>query len=155
MNPSLRFILFVLTLFIVFAPAIAVGAIAPRTEKELAAGAALIVTGKVTEFTVTSRVSGTLEIKLEVASVIKGAGVKAGGTLRVVSSAVSLKLYHAQIAGPQGLSPLPQKGDVVTAWLNPTPGSAGAKGGITYSPILPNGIQKTVVPPKTGAEAGK
>lgn len=155
MHQTLRSLAIALSLLAVFIPAPAPAAIAPLSEAELTAGAAVIVTGKVTEFTVTSTVRGSLEIKLEVHSVTKG-GVKPGATLHIVSSAVALKKHHLPIPGPQGLDPLPKKGDTVTAYLNPDPAAAkeSGKSPVTYHPLLPNGIVKAPAAPKPDAESG-
>lgn len=154
MKHSIRSLVFILTLLVVLTPSLTPGAVAPRTKEELTASATVIVTGKVTEFTVTSDVLGTLEIKLEITSVAKG-DVRAGTTLRIVSSSVNLKKNHVPIPGPQGLAPLPKKGDIVTAYLNPSPKDVPGKTDGTYAPLLPNGIMKVAEPPKAPAKPEK
>jgi hypothetical protein len=147
LSSALRLPVLFLTLLAAVMPSSVPAAVAPAEVERLDAWAGVIVTGKVAEITATRNKEGTVEIKLEVTSVIKGK-VKAGETLRILTYSSRYKTNNENIVGGQGLDPLPAKGDTVKAWLNPAAGST--PGNTTYSTPIPNGVQVVPGSPAAG-----
>ena len=115
---------------------------APLSPKKLQKEASHIVSGKILE--VTARVQkSTVEkgiglhrdrvftIKIQVRSISKGAGVKAGDQIDVIAWQPSTRI--PPIPGLQGHELIPKKGDIVTFHLR-----RKKEGG--FKPLLPNGI---------------
>jgi hypothetical protein len=119
-------------------------ALAPHSPEELKARASHIVTGAVVSIsskTQKSKVERGFGIKrdriftigLKVASVTKGADVKAGQVIQVEAWQPSTRI--PPLPGPQGHEGIPKVGDTVIMYLLQD-ASAG------FVPVLPNGIQK-------------
>lgn len=115
---------------------------APLSPEKLQKEASHIVSGKILE--VTARVQkSTVEkgiglhrdrvftIKIQVRSISKGAGVKAGDQIDVIAWQPSTRI--PPIPGLQGHELIPKKGDIATFHLR-------RKKGGGFEPLLPNGI---------------
>ena len=80
-------------------------------------------------------------IKLKVASVSKGAGVKVGQEILIGAWQPSTRI--PPVPGLQGHEPIPEKGDTVKMYLLKN------KKAKAYEPLLPNGIEITKKAKKT------
>ena len=122
------------------------------SQKELEKESNLIVSGKV--ISVTAKVQkSTVEralgvhrdkvytIKLKVASVSKGTGVKVGQEILIEGWQPSIRI--PPVPGLQGHEPIPKKGDAVKMYLLKN------KKTKAYEPLLPNGIEITKKAKKT------
>ena len=116
----------------------------PMSQKELEKESNHIVSGKVISVTVKvqkSKIERALglhrdkvfTIKLKVASVRKGAGVKVGQEILIEAWQSSTRL--PPVPGLQGHEPVPEKGDTVKMYLLKN------KKLKAYEPLLPNGIE--------------
>ena len=115
----------------------------PMSQKELEKEANHIVSGKVISVTAKvqkSKIERALglhrdkmyTIKLKVASVSKGAGVKVGQEILIGAWQPSTRI--PPVPGLQGHEPIPEKGDTVKMYLLKKKAKA-------YEPLLPNGIE--------------
>ena len=124
----------------------------PMSPKELEKEANHIVSGKV--ISVTAKVQKSkierafglhrdkvYTIKLKVASVSKGAGVKMGQEILIGAWQPSTRI--PPVPGLQGHEPIPEKGDTVKMYLLKN------KKAKAYEPLLPNGIEITKKAKKT------
>ena len=124
----------------------------PMSQKELEKEANHIVSGKV--ISVTSKVQKSkieralglhrdkvYTIKLKVASVSKGTGVKVGQEILIGAWQPSTRI--PPVPGLQGHEPIPEKGDAVKMYLLKN------KKAKAYEPLLPNGIEITKKAKKT------
>ena len=124
----------------------------PMSQKELEKESNLIVSGKV--ISVTSKVQKSkieralglhrdkvYTIKLKVASVSKGTGVKVGQGILIGAWQPSTRI--PPVPGLQGHEPIPEKGDTVRMCLLKNKKSKA------YEPLLPNGIEITKKAKKT------
>ena len=118
-------------------------AVAPLSPENLRKEASHIITGRVLEVrseiekSQVERAFGlhrdrVFSITLQVAAVSKGKGVKQGE--KVVVTAWRPATRIPPMPGPQGHSPIPEKGQVVTVYV------ASWKG-ISFATIMPNGIR--------------
>ena len=118
----------------------------PMSQKELEKESNHIVSGKVISVTVKvqkSKIERALglhrdkvyTIKLKVASVLKGAGVKVGQGILIEAWQPSTRI--PPLPGLQGHEPIPKKGDAVNMYL------LKSKKVKAYQPLLPNGIEIT------------
>ena len=118
----------------------------PMSQKELEKESNHIVSGKVISVTVKvqkSKIERALglhrdkvyTIKLKVASVLKGAGVKVGQEILIEAWQPSTRI--PPLPGLQGHEPIPKKGDAVNMYLLKN------KKVKAYQPLLPNGIEIT------------
>ncbi len=125
---------------------------APMSPKELEKESSHIVSGKV--ISVTTKVQKSkiersfglhrdkvYTIKLKVASVWKGAGVKVGQEILIEAWQPSTRI--PPVPGLQGHQPVPGKGDAVKMYLLKN------KKEKAYQPLLPNGIAITKKAKKT------
>jgi hypothetical protein len=80
-------------------------------------------------------------IKLKVASVSKGTGVKVGQGILIEAWQPSTRI--PPVPGLQGHEPVPEKGDTVEMYLLKNKKSKA------YEPLLPNGIEITKKAKKT------
>lgn len=71
-------------------------------------------------------------ITLQVKTIGKGTGIKAGDQIEIVAWRPSSRV--PPLPGLQGHDSIPGKGDTVTVYLR-------AKNGGSYAPLLPNGIR--------------
>ena len=124
----------------------------PMSQKELEKESSHIVSGKVISVTTKgqkSKVERALglhrdrvyTIKLKVASVSKGAGVKVGQQILIGAWQPSTRI--PPVPGLQGHEPIPAKGDTVKMYLLKN------KKAKAYEPLLPNGIEITKKAKKT------
>ena len=124
----------------------------PMSPKELEKEANHIVSGKVISVTTKvqkSKIERALglhrdrlyTIKLKVASVSKGAGVKVGQEILIGAWQPSTRI--PPVPGLQGHEPIPEKGDTVKMYLLKN------KKAKAYEPLLPNGIEITKKAKKT------
>ena len=124
----------------------------PRSPKELKKESSHIVSGKVISVTTKvqkSKVERALglhrdrvyTIKLKVASVSKGTGVKVGQEILIEAWQPSTRI--PPLPGLQGHEPVPGKGDTVKMYLLKNKKSK------SYKPLLPNGIEITKKSKKT------
>ena len=124
----------------------------PMSPKELKKESNHIVSGKVISVTAkvqkskVERVLGlhrdkVYTIKLKVASVSKGAGVKVGQEILIGAWQPSTRI--PPVPGLQGHEPIPEKGDTVKMYLLKN------KKAKAYEPLLPNGIEITKKAKKT------
>lgn len=116
---------------------------APMSQEALEQDAILIVTGEVVSMTSKTRKS-TVErslgihrdrvytIKLKVASVSKGSGVKVDEEIWIEAWQPATRI--PPVPGSQGHEGLPGKGDTVTVY-------AAGKNGKAFAPFVPNGIE--------------
>ncbi len=124
----------------------------PMSPKELEKESSHVVSGRV--ISVTSKVQKSkvkrafglhrdkvYAIKLEVASVSKGAGVKVGQEILIEAWQPSTRI--PPVPGLQGHEPVPGKGDTVKMYLLKN------KKAKSYEPLLPNGIEITKKAKKT------
>ena len=124
----------------------------PMSQKELEKEANHIVSGKV--ISVTAKVQKSkierafglhrdkvYTIKLKVASVSKGTGVKVGQEILIGAWQPSTCI--PPVPGLQGHEPVPEKGDTVKMYLLKN------KKAKAYEPLLPNGIEITKKAKKT------
>jgi hypothetical protein len=122
---------------------LATAAVAPMSPEELRVTSTHILKGKVLE--VRSRIEKSqverafglhrdrvFTVMLQVTAVSKGKGVKQGE--KVVVTAWRPTTRIPPIPGPQGHSPIPEKGQVVTVYV-------ASKKGVIFVPIMPNGIR--------------
>ena len=118
----------------------------PMSQKELEKEANHIVSGMVMSVTAKvqkSKVERALglhrdkvyTIKLKVASVSKGTGVKVGQEILIGAWQPSTRI--PPVPGLQGHEPIPEKGDTVKMYLLKN------KKAKAYEPLLPNGIEIT------------
>ena len=118
----------------------------PMSQKELEKESNHIVSGKVISVTVKvqkSKIERALglhrdkvyTIKLKVASVLKGAGVKVGQEILIEAWQPSTRI--PPLPGLQGHEPVSAKGDTVKMYLLKN------KKAKAYQPLLPNGIEIT------------
>ena len=118
----------------------------PMSQKELEKESNHIVSGKVISVTVKvqkSKIERALSlhrdkvytIKLKVASVLKGAGVKVGQEILIEAWQPSTRI--PPLPGLQGHEPVSAKGDTVKMYLLKN------KKAKAYQPLLPNGIEIT------------
>jgi hypothetical protein len=118
----------------------------PMSQKELEKESNHIVSGKVISVTVKVQKSKierafglhrdkVYTIKLKVASVLKGAGVKVGQEILIEAWQPSTRI--PPLPGLQGHEPIPKKGDAVNMYLLKN------KNVKAYKPLLPNGIEIT------------
>ena len=125
---------------------------APMSPKELEKESSHIVSGKV--ISVTAKVQKSkversfgihrdkvYTIKLKVAAISKGAGVKVGQEILIEAWQPSTRI--PPVPGPQGHQPVPGKGDAVKMYLLKN------KKAKAYEPLLPNGIEITKKAKKT------
>ena len=123
----------------------------PMSQKELEKQSNHIVSGKVISVTVKvqkSKIERALglhrdkvyTIKLKVASVSKGTGVKVGQEILIEAWQPSTRI--PPVPGLQGHEPIPEKGDTVKMYLF-------KKKARVYEPLLPNGIEITKKAKKT------
>ena len=123
----------------------ALAAKAPQSDDKLKESAKQIVSGLVLEVTSKTQKSkvetskGThrdrvYTIKVLVKSVVKGAGIKPGEHIEIAAWRAILRV--PPLAGLQGHSTIPKKGDPVTLYFE-------GKSGNAYEPLLPNGIKVT------------
>jgi hypothetical protein len=116
----------------------------PMSPKELEKESSHIVSGKVISVTTKvqkSKVKRTLgihrdkvyTIKLKVASVSKGTGVKVGQEILIEAWQPSTRI--PSLPGLQGHEPIPKKGDTARMYLLEN------KKAKAYEPLLPNGIE--------------
>jgi hypothetical protein len=129
-------------------PAPSAGFVLPNTQEELDKSSEVIVTGEITDLTVTVPKDGSFAMRLQITSVIKGVGIKAGDTLNLESESPEFEVPKSKRFGSQGLTPLPKKGDFVTAYLRKM---RDYKPGIRYSPLIPNGMPLTTPPTENSA----
>ena len=124
----------------------------PMSQKELEKEANHIVSGKVISVTAKvqkSKIERSLglhrdkvyTIKLKVASVSKGTGVKVGQEILIEAWQPSTRI--PPVPGLQGHEPVPEKGDTVKMYL------LNKKKAKAYEPLLPNGIEITKKAKKT------
>jgi len=124
----------------------------PMSQKELEKESNHIVSGKVISVTVKvqkSKIERALglhrdkvyTIKLKVASVSKGAGVKVGQEILIGAWQPSTRI--PPVPGLQGHEPIPKKGDTVKIYLLKN------KKVKACEPLLPNGIEVTKKAKKT------
>ena len=124
----------------------------PMSPKELEKESSHIVSGKVISVTTKvqkSKVERSLglhrdkvyTIKLKVASVSKGNGVKVGQVILIEAWQPSTRI--PPVPGLQGHEPVPEKGDTVEMYLLKNKKSKA------YEPLLPNGIEITKKAKKT------
>ncbi|MDG1831677.1 MAG: hypothetical protein P8J63_00480 [Verrucomicrobiota bacterium] len=124
----------------------------PMSPKELEKESNHIVSGKVISVTTKvqkSKVERSLglhrdkvyTIKLKVASVSKGNGVKVGQVILIEAWQPSTRI--PPVPGLQGHEPVPEKGDTVEMYLLKNKKSKA------YEPLLPNGIEITKKAKKT------
>ena len=124
----------------------------PMSPKELEKESNHIVSGKVISVTTKvqkSKVERSLglhrdkvyTIKLKVASVSKGNGVKVGQEILIEAWQPSTRI--PPVPGLQGHEPVPEKGDTVEMYLLKNKKSKA------YEPLLPNGIEITKKAKKT------
>ena len=124
----------------------------PMSPKELEKESSHIVSGKVISVTTKvqkSKVERSLglhrdkvyTIKLKVASVSKGTGVKVGQEILIEAWQPSTRI--PPVPGLQGHEPVPEKGDTVEMYLLKNKKSKA------YEPLLPNGIEITKKAKKT------
>ena len=124
----------------------------PMSPKELEKESSHIVSGKVISVTTKvqkSKVERSLglhrdkvyTIKLKVASVSKGTGVKVGQEILIEAWQPSTRI--PPVPGLQGHEPIPAKGDEVKMYLLKNKKSKA------YEPLLPNGIEITRKAKKT------
>mgnify|MGYP002884047613 FL=1 len=124
----------------------------PMSQKELEKESNHIVSGKVISVTVKvqkSKIERALglhrdkvyTIKLKVASVLKGAGVKVGQEILIEAWQPSTRI--PPLPGLQGHEPVSAKGDTVKMYLLKN------KKAKAYQPLLPNGIEITKKAKKT------
>ena len=124
----------------------------PMSQKELEKESNHIVSGKVISVTVKvqkSKIERALglhrdkvyTIKLKVASVLKGAGVKVGQEILIEAWQPSTRI--PPLPGLQGHEPVSAKGDTVKMYLLKN------KKVKAYQPLLPNGIEITKKAKKT------
>ena len=118
----------------------------PMSQKELEKESNHIVSGKVISVTVKvqkSKIERAMvlhrdkvyTIKLKVASVLKGAGVKVGQEILIEAWQPSTRI--PPLPGLQGHEPVSAKGDTVKMYLLKN------KKAKAYQPLLPNGIEIT------------
>ena len=118
-------------------------AVAPLSPENLRKGSTHIITGRVLE--VKSRIEKSqferafglhrdrvFTIRLQVAEVSKGKGVKPGEKIIVTAWQPATRI--PPLPGPQGHSPVPEKGQVVTVHVV-------SRKGTSFMPFMPNGIQ--------------
>ena len=118
-------------------------AVAPLSPENLRKGSTHIITGRVLE--VKSRIEKSqfersfglhrdrvFTIRLQVAEVSKGKGVNPGE--KVVVTAWQPATRIPPLPGPQGHSPVPEKGQVVTVHVV-------SREGASFVPFMPNGIR--------------
>ena len=118
-------------------------AVAPLSPENLRKGSTHIITGRVLE--VKSRIEKSqlerafglhrdrvFTIRLEVMKVSKGKGVKPGEKVIVTAWQPSMRI--PPLPGPQGHSPIPVKGQVVTVHVV-------SREGTSFMPFMPNGIR--------------
>jgi hypothetical protein len=124
----------------------------PMSPKELGKESSHIVSGKVISVTTKvqkSKIERSLglhrdkvyTIKLKVASVSKGNGVKVGQGILIEAWQPSTRI--PPVPGLQGHEPIPEKGDTVKMYLLKN------KKAKDYEPLLPNGIEITKKAKKT------
>jgi len=124
----------------------------PMSQKELEKEANHIVSGKVISVTMKvqkSKIERTVglhrdkvyTIKLKVAAVPKGTGVKVGQEILIEAWQPSTRI--PPVPGLQGHEPIPEKGDTVKMYLLKN------KKAKAYEPLLPNGIEITKKAKKT------
>ena len=124
----------------------------PMSQKELEKESSHIVSGKVISVTAKvqkSKIERSLglhrdkvyTIKLKVASVLKGTGVKVGQEILIEAWQPSTRI--PPVPGLQGHEPVPEKGDTVEMYLLKNKKSKA------YEPLLPNGIEITKKAKKT------
>lgn len=124
----------------------------PMSLKDLEKEANHIVSGKVISVTAKvqkSKIERSLglhrdkvyTIKLKVASVSKGTGVKVGQEILIGAWQPSTRI--PPVPGLQGHEPIPEKGDTVKMYLLKN------KKAKAYEPLLPNGIEITKKAKKT------
>jgi len=124
----------------------------PMSPKELEKESSHIVSGKVISVTTKvqkSKIERALDlhrdrvytIKLKVASVSKGSGVKVGQETLIEAWLPSIRI--PPVPGLQGHEPVPGKGDTVKMYLLKNKESKA------YEPLLPNGIEITKKAKKT------
>ena len=122
---------------------LAPAAVAPMSPERLRITATHILKGKVLEVKAKTRGSKVeravgihldrfFTIRLEVAEVSKGAGVKPGGEVVIVAWQPAVRI--PPVPGPQGHWPIPRKGQVVTIHV-------ASREGASFAPIVPNGIR--------------
>ena len=122
---------------------LATAAVAPMSPKELRIASTHILKGKVLE--VKSRIEKSkserafglhrdrvFTIRLQVTAVSKGKDVERGK--KIIVSAWKPATRIPPVPGPQGHSPIPKKGQVVTIHV-------ASKEGANFVPIMPNGIR--------------
>ena len=118
----------------------------PMSQKELEKEASHIASGKVISVTTKvqkSKIERSLglprdkvyTIKLKVASVLKGTGVKVGQEILIEAWQPSTRI--PPVPGLQGHEPVPEKGDTVKMYLLKN------KKAKACEPLLPNGIEIT------------
>ena len=118
-------------------------AVAPLSPENLRKEASHIITGRVLEVrseiekSQVERAFGlhrdrVFSITLQVAAVSKGKGVKQGE--KVVVTAWRPATRIPPMPGPQGHSPIPEKGQVVTVHV-------ASRKGASFVPFMPNGIR--------------
>jgi len=118
-------------------------AVAPLSPENLRKGSTHIITGRVLE--VKSRIEKSqferafglhrdrvFTIRLQVMKVSKGKGVKPGEKIIVTAWQPATRI--PPLPGPQGHSPVPEKGQVVTVHVV-------SRKGTSFMPFMPNGIQ--------------
>ena len=118
-------------------------AVAPLSPENLRKGSTHIITGRVLE--VKSRIEKSqferafglhrdrvFTIRLQVAEVSKGKGVKPGEKIIVTAWQPATRI--PPLPGPQGHSPVPEKGEVVTVHVV-------SRKGASFVPFMPNGIR--------------
>ena len=119
-------------------------AVAPYAEEHMEKEATLIVSGKVVSISSktqkSTHESGLLiardrvfKITIQVSSLSKGKGVKAGDEVHFQAWRPSTRF--PPMPGPQGHQPIPAKGDLVKTYL------FYDKNTKTYHPFMPNGIK--------------
>ena len=124
----------------------------PMSPKELEKESSHIVSGKVISVTTKMQKSKierpfglhrdkVYTIKLKVASVSKGTGVKVGQEILIGAWQPSTRI--PPVPGLQGHEPIPEKGDTVKMYLLKN------KKAKAYEPLLPNGIEITKKAKKT------
>jgi hypothetical protein len=124
----------------------------PMSPKELGKESSHIVSGKVISVTAKvqkSKIERSLglhrdkvyTIKLKVASVSKGNGVKVGQGILIEAWQPSTRI--PPVPGLQGHEPIPEKGDTVKMYILKN------KKAKDYEPLLPNGIEITKKAKKT------
>jgi hypothetical protein len=118
-------------------------AVAPLSPENLRKGSTHIITGRVLEVksrTEKSQFEGAFglhldrvfAIRLQVMKVSKGKGVTPGE--KVIVTAWQPATRIPPMPGPQGHSPVPEKGQVVTVHVV-------SRKGTSFMPFMPNGIQ--------------